>query len=349
MSTCPITELPTNQCGCPTHHQAETTIISAAALERLAGRRMPEVRYRRRTLAEAAWQHYAEHGPQTWHCPLCDFSTTAPLLKLTPAITRHATSSHPAHLPEKLTVADMLDLLPVLIREAVATIDAPNPDGPAGQRKTASEPAPFRQIRLLRAANATSESSLFADLVSCSRIIWAAFDDVAKSQHPQPEGVSWALELAWFAAAWADAQAYLAGDDIAWISNEIRTILGSFAAFAKVRRRPKYLCPTDGCNEQMHLADDGWLTCGAGHQHPGPQRLEREWRRKPPMSTKDICSKLRVPRRTLMWWQANRGLNPTRTEGRESYWLPWDVIALRYPDIVAEIDERDTAQEVTPM
>ncbi|MBK7823448.1 MAG: helix-turn-helix domain-containing protein [Tessaracoccus sp.] len=91
----------------------------------------------------------------------------------------------------------------------------------------------------------------------------------------------------------------------------------------------------------MHLSDGDWLTCGAGHQHPGPRRLEREWRRKAPMPTRELCEALRVPDSTLRKWRERGKLRPTREEGRVCWWLPWDVIALRYPDIVTAIDDRD--------
>ena len=275
----------------------------------------------------------------TWRCPLCAFTTTA--ADVLPGVVKHATAEHPAYLPERATIADMLDLLPKLIREAVVTVDAPNPDGPAVKVSLAKAGPPvFRESRLLRAANPASESSLFADLLVCSRIIWEAFDAQTKTMHPQPVGdLSWAAELAWLHNAWPDAQAWLDPVDFAWIESEVRHIVGVFAAFAKLRARPRYRCPD--CREQMHLSDGDWLTCGAGHQHPGPRRLEREWRRKAPMPTRELCEALRVPDSTLRKWRERGKLRPTREEGRVCWWLPWDVIALRYPDIVTAIDERD--------
>lgn len=45
---CPLTDLPVDQCGCDQHHRTETTVITIAALERLAGRPLPEFRVRHR-------------------------------------------------------------------------------------------------------------------------------------------------------------------------------------------------------------------------------------------------------------------------------------------------------------
>ena len=60
-------------------------------------------------------------------------------------------------------------------------------------------------------------------------------------------------------SAWPDAQAWLEPVDFAWIESEVRHIVGVFAAFAKLRARPRYRCPD--CREQMHLSDGDWLTC----------------------------------------------------------------------------------------
>lgn len=45
---CPLTDLPTTQCGCPNHHKPTGGVISAAALERIIGRPAPEYRTRQR-------------------------------------------------------------------------------------------------------------------------------------------------------------------------------------------------------------------------------------------------------------------------------------------------------------
>lgn len=51
--TCPITDLPIAQCGCSQHHRPEATVFTASQLERLAGRPLPEVRYR---IRETEWR-----------------------------------------------------------------------------------------------------------------------------------------------------------------------------------------------------------------------------------------------------------------------------------------------------
>ena len=330
---CELTDLPADQCGCSEHLRAAESRITAAALERLAAHPAP---------ARRSAPRRPEPDPTTWRCPICEFSTTS-ADDVLPAVIRHATTEHPAYLPQRMAVSDLLDWLPKLMREAVATINAPNPDAPVGKGKATKKAGPpvFRESRLVRAANPGSESSLFADLLTCSRLIWEAFDADAKRNHPQPVGdVSWSAELAWFRRAWPDAQAYLEPVDFAWIESEVRHMIAVFAAFAGMRPRPRNLCPD--CRAPMHL-DGDWLTCEAGHQHPGPKRLESEWRRKAPMATKDVCQALRVPEGTLYRWHHERRIEPTKQEGRAMWWLPWDVVRCKHPDIVADIDKRDVA------
>lgn len=48
MARCADTDLPVTDCACPTHHRPSSTVVTAATLERLAGRPLPQVRYRRR-------------------------------------------------------------------------------------------------------------------------------------------------------------------------------------------------------------------------------------------------------------------------------------------------------------
>lgn len=45
---CPISDLPTDQCGCHQHHRPAQTVISIAALERIAGHPLPQARLIRR-------------------------------------------------------------------------------------------------------------------------------------------------------------------------------------------------------------------------------------------------------------------------------------------------------------
>ena len=295
----------------------------------------------------------------TWQCPLCPYSHTSE--DILPAVVKHATSDHPAYLEESATVADMLDQIPALILEAKQTLFAPNPDGgdvhvskgarpdevvnPGDARRDqVSWSRTSRWVAIVVALDEALETSLFASLVICSRIIWENLDAETKAAHPQSLGTPyWSTEIAWLSKVWPDSQAYLDKCDIDWIRDEVRSIWLAIASYAGVRRKPKYRCPTEGCREQMHLSEGDWMTCSAGHQHPGPGRLSREWRRKPPMSTKDLSKALRIPEGTIWRWRHEKKIKPCREEGRTLFWLPWDLITQRYPDLVAEIDKETAA------
>lgn len=89
------------------------------------------------------------------------------------------------------------------------------------------------------------------------------------------------------------------------------------------------------------------MVCEAGtHIHPGPSTLTREWRRKAPMPAKRLCEELRIPLQTFYSWTTERSdrkpkLFRTNPDDRgAALYLPWDVIALRYPDIVQAADAK---------
>lgn len=281
-----------------------------------------------------------------WACPLCDF-TTSSTGDVLPAVIRHATSQHPAYLPDRQTTADALDALPGLVREAWATIGAPNPDGRPGRGGHQAgwrTPVELWTIDALRPDDGQEAhgSALITRLAECSRLIWEAMDADTRKAHPQPVGApKWGSEVAWLREVWDDAQAWLDPVDFGWIEDELRAIHATLAALCRLRKKPRNLCPD--CRAPMHLGDDDWQTCDAGHQHPGPKRLERKWRREPPMPSRELCEALRVPRGTLRSWASRGQIKPSRIEGVTSWYLPWDVIRLRYPDVVASIDSRESA------
>ena len=103
----------------------------------------------------------------------------------------------------------------------------------------------------------------------------------------------------------------------------------------------RYLCPD--CGEPMHLGDGDWMICETGaHAHPGPRRLEREYRRKPPVSTQTVCALARITPDSLWQWHKRGKIQPTNPGSKPLLWLPWDVMTCRYPDIAAAINTRDT-------
>lgn len=276
-------------------------------------------------------------NPKLWHCPLCDWAGEIS------SVWEHGHKTHSSVIPNDVTTLQVIDLIPVYIAEVEATAIYPNPGDESektGRPELSRPPLNLSVAELLAPYPkiATSYSHPLILLVECSRVCWEAVDDEIKASHPQPDGdPTFASEATWLADLWPDAQDYLDEVDIEWVSETVRTIVSSLARAAKIGKKARLLCPD--CQAPMRLSDDGWLTCEAGHQHPGPVRLRDEWRRKPPMTTRQLCEALRIPEGTVYAWKNRGKLQPSRSEAGATYWLPWDVISLRYPDIATQIDE----------
>ena len=274
-----------------------------------------------------------------WTCPLCNWSIEAD--DIAAAVFAHGTISHPATLPDRMDTRSRLALIPALAHEARLTMGAPNPtstEGPGVQSgRSAAPPLPIDAgtLSALRPADDEHPWRPMTLLVECSRIVWKSFDPEQRQAHPQPIGEPrWSTECAWISDAWPDALAHLAASDIDWIEGQLADITHTLASLAGV---------TQPCGEPMHLGEGDWMICETGaHSHPGPVRLEREWRRKPPVSTQAVCGLLRIEQSRLWQWHKRGKIQPINPDGKPLLWLPWGVVACLYPDIVAAIDARDT-------
>lgn len=269
-------------------------------------------------------------------CPLCDWQ--GPHL----AAWQHGRQQHPAELPSRLTTLERLNLIPRLYAEVEATRYTPNPSESTARRLRIDSPAspvPLGGIVCLDSFSRVSNDpgAPLSLLVECSRICWDATPDEIHAAHQQPDGEpTLATEAAWLAGLWPDVQAWLDAADIAWIDEQTVDIVRLLAAAARINPPTRFRCPD--CGASMHPAAGDWMLCEAGHWHPGPRRLRDEWRRKPPMPTTDLAEALHIPTSTIRRWHHEKRLIPARREGRQLWWLPWDVIRLRYPSITTEID-----------
>jgi hypothetical protein len=72
--------------------------------------------------------------------------------------------------------------------------------------------------------------------------------------------------------------------------------------------------------------------------------LEGQYRRRPPLPTRDICDEFHVSQEQVWQWKARRKIKPVNPDERTHKWLPWDVFCLLNPDIRAAIDMRDAAE-----
>ena len=280
-----------------------------------------------------------------WTCPLCGWAIKT---NDTPnAIFVHGTISHPATLPTQLDTIGRLRLIPALAHEAALTIHASNPTSDTtnhNQRTKIAHPQlPINvpAVAALQPADDTQPWRPLTLLVECSRITWESLDANQRRDHPQPIGEpAWRTECAWLADAWPDALPTMAESDLAWIEDQLADITQTLANVAGVSQPTRYLCPS--CGNPMHLGEGDWMICETGaHQHPGPARLEREWRRKGPMSTVSLAAAFRIPQKRIHGWHKAGKLTLVRREGNTDMWLPWDIVRLMFPDIVQAIDERD--------
>lgn len=279
-----------------------------------------------------------------WVCPLCGWSVAD--ARVNELAWQHGRSAHPAELPSRPTILDRLRLIPGLHAEVRATRHAPNPAGMPARRTRIDSPAspvdlgmivcldPFHRV----SGDPCAPLSL---LIECSRICWEAVPAGVRAAHPQPEGApTLASEAHWLARLWPDAQAWLDAADIAWIDDQTTDVVRLLAAAARVEQPCRFRCPDCGAN--MHPAAGDWMLCEAGHWHPGPRRLRDQWRRRPPMPTTSLAEALHMPVGTIHRWHHEHRISPARRDGRQLWWLPWDVISLRYPGIAAEIDTAAT-------
>ena len=283
-----------------------------------------------------------------WTCPLCGWTGD------TDQAWRHGRTQHPAETPRHPTIADMLAAIPALVAEVAATLHHPNPSPtPARHTRsdTAAPPTSLAGLDLLAPYTRVQDDpdAPLTLLLECSRICWEAADPATRANHPQPIGAdpTLAAEAAWLAQLWPHTQTQIDQADYAWIDDTITHIHRRLAAAARMTRPARYLCPD--CGNTMYLDDPtGWMLCEAGHQHPGPDRLRDQWRRRPSMPTNRLATELRIPDRRIHDWHHQGKLRPHHTEGRTAFWLPWDVVRLLYPDIVEAIEAADDTPETRP-
>lgn len=120
-------------------------------------------------------------------------------------------------------------------------------------------------------------------------------------------------------------------DDIDRLWATLRRITG--------HRDPKPLpCLTYGCQGTMTELD-GMLTCEHNHRHGSL----RKWRYHPSMPEVAVARELNVPAATLRQWRKRGKLHADETKPELVHVWPWDVLRLRYPDLVAIIEEMSAA------
>jgi len=266
-----------------------------------------------------------------WSCPICGRPAASPADALA-----HGREQHPAVLPAARTIAQRLDLIATLADEAQLTIGHPNPDGPQRARRghapAGRAPADLAALDLAAPADDDHPDRPLSLLVECSRLCWDATPLDVHQAHPQPDPpCTLASEARWLAQLWPAAQPWLDLVDYDWIDDNTRAICAQLAAATRTRPRPVHHCPA--CGEPLAEAAGGWLWCRAcGAEHPGPERLAEQWRRKPPMATADLAAALHINPNRIHTWRWRGLIQPDHTDAGVAYWRPLDVIALLWPE-----------------
>ena len=265
-----------------------------------------------------------------WFCPICgaEAPTTADAMA-------HGREKHPSVLPAHATIAQRLDLIAALADEAQLTAGHPNPDGQQARARrppSGRAPADLAAIDLAAPPDDDHPERPLSLLVECSRLCWAATPLDVHQAHRQPDPpCTIASEARWLAGLWPAAQPWLDLADCSWVDDSTARVLRLLAAATRTAPRPVHHCPS--CGEVLADAAGGWLWCRAcGAEHPGPERLAEQWRRKPPMATADIAATLGINPNRLHKWRFRGMLAPARVEAGIAYWRPLDVIALLWPD-----------------
>lgn len=120
--------------------------------------------------------------------------------------------------------------------------------------------------------------------------------------------------------------------------DDIRRLWSTLRAVCGVRDATPWPCLTDGCQGSMRLID-GMLTCEHGHRHAGLAR----WRFHPSMLIADAAAALNAPERSVRRWASMGTIARDEAKGLPVHVWPWDVLRMRYPDLVEAIEHEGAA------
>lgn len=269
------------------------------------------------TLAEAAWEHYAERHALglTWTCPLCGESM--PRLNLLSA--EHARTVHP--IPTRsLTTLDQLARIPTLAAEVFLTWGHPNPSGQANNARGGS-PAPKAPADLAAwDALRPDEGGLLFELTQAIRAVWEdQREAVTLPDLDNPP--TWTGECRWLtetASVWQADQWLLE-----YVTDQVQLV---HRELDRTARTPPPLHPTcPRCRFPVHLDKSGaFYRCEAGHVVDHHAEIERMGRIQE-MTATELAQHFGVTDRTLRRWRAASLVVPVGKIGREPVYSVEDV------------------------
>jgi hypothetical protein len=238
---------------------------------------------------------------------------------------------------------DRIRQMPALIAELAALDGTRNPsDRPAIHHPpvfTSRPPCNEDTIHLLDPREDHPWGGL-ARLQSISRIIWTHLGDDGRAAHPQPRESSWHAETEWLNGAWTESVETMPYPDYTAAAERLDALYHDLTRAVGLRPAHRIHCPNcPGGTLDIH--GDMLICTDCGHQQPGPHRLISQWARHDAMTTTDICTHIPgvTPDRLRQWKRRGRiktaGEQPaTPGHGKESMWIPWDVITCAYPGIL---------------
>lgn len=239
-------------------------------------------------------------------------------------------------------IRDRLAQIPLLVTEARLTEGAPNP-GTEGRRRAgkpgSQAPGDLDVLELdITEHDAPATLVPLPRLVACTRLIWESFTPTDEESIGRPGDADWTTECDWLWRAWPTAQATLDAAVLDWVVDEINGVYRQLADKVRLRRERVYRCPR--CGDAMRLQEGGqWLRCDSGHEESAD--LAGRYRRLPAMPLPMVSAALGVPEATLRTWRHRRKLQAVKVERGTPWFLPWDVLLLKHPDVAEAVARRE--------
>ena len=160
--------------------------------------------------------------------------------------------------------------------------------------------------------------------------------DEAGTPTPLPDGTvaaccTWLAErLGWCARRGFEVE----------LKADINRLHAALERICRVSHLPALECRTPGCTGVLTPVD-GMLECQYGHRHDGL----RKWRHHASMPEKVLAQLFDIPLGTLRSWRSRGRLarDEARSSRAESYLWPWDVLRMKYPELVEWVEEKEAA------
>jgi hypothetical protein len=241
-------------------------------------------------------------------------------------------------------VAARIRQMPLLVDELHALNGTRNPDTQTGamqRHPQGGSKAPTNEtVLFLLDERENSTWGGLHHLANISRTLWCALPEHIRSGQPQPHGLTWATETEWLADLWTAHATDLPELAIDYVITQTRILYTALASSVGIHEPHPAPCPR--CTGPLDLVGPVMRCPRCGAEYPGPKALKTHWLTHDPMTTKDISNSLPGLTPEMLWqWKRRGKITPAGTAGKAHTWLPWDVIAVLWPDIAEAITSND--------